>query len=457
MHIPFTENPEQALVEWLGQRPSAFDVLWLRYQFIQYYLDGAPPIELLALFQLDGERLWFTVGEATEATEATEGLAAGMSRQPGGPSLREFCAEHKWPLLVMDQPLRLEPVAIPKPWGREIWFTGIEQRGLSRVTDGVASAPLPWVLSVAPGRLCAGLQRRINLLKILDPLPEEVYGDLYFELHEEKHEVYVVTHVDRGAWPDGVGRIRFGFDPRIRGGYDSDGAFKADYLAAVRRYEQVRREIDGLLDQSRRDEGVATNAPVPVAQLKRWHARLPAALCEREEALRQQMNAFTALLPLQPGDVVKVPLLTPHALQHGVRTVEFQTPVYERRILSFAQKVLTQDHWDTEQAVAQMSLQPALLPELKTLHENDAYRLEEVVCFDDFRVERLTLFAATAPGYPLPETGCYALLMTVAGEIELPGISLGCEQALLVPAQRGALQLRNAAASPATVLIARPI
>ena len=33
----------------------------------------------------------------------------------------------------LDDPARLEPVVIDKPWGREIWYSGIEARGESRI------------------------------------------------------------------------------------------------------------------------------------------------------------------------------------------------------------------------------------------------------------------------------------------------------------------------------------
>ncbi|MBT6892720.1 MAG: hypothetical protein HOA25_14560, partial [Gammaproteobacteria bacterium] len=46
--------------------------------------------------------------------------------------------------ICLSRPLELETVSIPKPWGREIWYSGIEQRGVSTV-KGV---PLPWLLSV---------------------------------------------------------------------------------------------------------------------------------------------------------------------------------------------------------------------------------------------------------------------------------------------------------------------
>jgi hypothetical protein len=165
----------------------------------------------------------------------------------------------------------------------------------------------------------------LTLLKILDPSSTPVLGDLYFELHEEKREVYVVTHIDREAWPDGVGYIRYGFAPERVGQFANEAEFRSAYLAAVQAYESVRRALDSLPEGAEPDRELLALEPV----------------------LREGMNSFTGLRALRVGDVVEVPLLVPHALLHGVRTVEFQTPTYERKILSFAQKVLTQDHWDT--------------------------------------------------------------------------------------------------------------
>ena len=75
------------------------------------------------------------------------------------------------------------------------------------------------------------------------------------------------------------------------------------------------------------------------------------------------MESFTRLLDLRVGDVVRVEPYYPHSLQHGVRVVELQTPTYERFIISFAQQVVTQDHWDSEHAIAHMSLDPAPEPQ----------------------------------------------------------------------------------------------
>ena len=113
-------------------------------------------------------------------------------------------------------------------------------------------------------------------------VPEEVFGDLYFELHEEKQEVYVVTHVDEQAWPAGVGGIRFGFDEAVRQNYTSDFEFKKAFADAVSAYEQVRHEIDRQMDVMRVEEGVAINDAVMAKQTKAWLKRIPTSLLDKE-------------------------------------------------------------------------------------------------------------------------------------------------------------------------------
>ena len=222
---------------------------------------------------------------------------------------------------------------------------GIEERGESRVhTDG-GELPLSKYLDAA------GIAAPVILLKVLDPHPEPVRGDLYFEVHEHKREVYVVTAVDRGAWPDGKGRIRFGMSQDMRRRFADDGEFRAAYLAAVREYEGTRRSID----------------------------RGDAVMAEDEARKRAAMDAFTNLKSLRPSDVVVVPTWTPHALQHGTRVVEFQTAAYERYIISFAQKVLTQDGWDSERAIARLRLDPPADPAF----EEVAPRVDRIASFDD--------------------------------------------------------------------------
>jgi hypothetical protein len=448
--ITTTDNPEASLNDWLDDSVSGERVLIVEYDYSQYYLPGEPLIRLLVVYCQSGSQVFFTVMAADESMKRAV-ISMGEQLE----NLRAFTREMHLPLYELGRPLVLEAVSIAKPWGREIWYTGIEERGVSKVTDGFASAPLPWVLSAAPERLSANRARHINLLKILDPLSEEIFGDLYFELHEQKREVYVVTHVDEGAWPDVVGAIRYGLCEEVRRTYPSDDDFKAAYLDAVKCYEVLRREIDKELDGFRKLEGLAPSEPVTADVMKRWISMLPSVVVEQERVLRENMNRFTSLRPLKKGDVIKVPLLVPHSLQHGVRTVEFQTPVYERKILSFAQKVLTQNHWDTEQAVNLMSVDSPPIDDLVVLEQTEAYRLEEVVKFDDFQVRRLIIESGAE--YELMPSQQYALLMVVSGQIACQGELLSSEMAVLMPADRPLSLLTNSHDDGAILLLALPI
>src|SRR5690625_6902641 len=232
------------------------------------------------------------------------------------------------------------------------------------------------------------------------PLPVEVVGDLYFELHEEKREVYVVTSIDPQAWPEGIGAIRYGFDPEVRAGFASDDAFRRAYLAAVRAYRGVRVELDQRLDRWLSGQGLSPAQPVAPEVRARAMATLPTALQRQERELRRALARCTRLRPLRVGDVVQVPLHLPHALQHGVRTVEFQTPVYERLILSFAQKVLTQDHWDTEEAVERMALEPPPERPLPRLRRGVGWVEEQIVDVADFEALRLQGEEGVEAGLP---------------------------------------------------------
>ncbi len=319
------------------------------------------------------------------------------------------------------QPVRLEPVCVPKPWGQEIWYTGMETRGESLVNIGANEfVPLSVWLDADAG--ASSRRKSVLLLKILDPTPEPVTGDLYFEVHSQKREVYVVTHVDHTAWPSGSGAIRFGMNQHQRREFAEDDAFRSGYLLAVQSYEKVRRAIDS-----------GTQSPFIVMQ---------------EMALRKRMESFTHLRELRIGDVVHVPTWFPHALQHGVRVVEFQTATYERLIVSFAQKVLTQDHWDTAAAVAGMSLDPGA----EQTSEDVAPGIQRIARFDHFNVWRAS---STAGEFALPTHLPYAVMMAVGGRVRAGGLSLDAEGAAFVPCAAIA-NTRLQVAEGAQVLLAAP-
>jgi hypothetical protein len=349
----------------------------------------------------------------------------------------------------LQEPLRLAPVSVDKPWGREIWYTGIEARGTSGVTDGRYTTPLSWVLASAPRHLRGDAP--VALVKVLDPSPEPVLGDLYFELHETKQEVYVVTHVDRRAWPDGLGAIRFGMNAARRAVYADDAKFRAAFLKTVREYEGIRRTIDDLLDAKRIAAGIALDVPVPLVLMQRWLDELDPLLIEDERVRRDVMNSFTQMRPLSEGDIVQLPCRFPHALQHGVRVIELQTPTYERHILSFAQKVLTQDHWDSEAAIAEMRLDIPPPEEPRVLVQEPDCTIERVVEFDAFSVRRVRL----APGVrlTLSKTPPHTLCIAVSGEVTLGNATLADQSACLVPQSATRRTLLNTGARDAVCLL----
>lgn len=392
-------------------------LLVVDFALSQTWLDDAATVSLTAVYCLDQGVLHMAVTDI-------ELIPEECSPQE---QFQRWVGRHGLMAVSEDAELELQPREVAKPWGREIWYSGVEQRGVCGVVGQGASVPLPWLRAVMPGDLLGPREQPLLLLKLLEPSPEPVTGDLYFELHLNKHEAYIVSRVDPQAWPDGTGYIRFGFCADKRARWPDDTAFRQAYLQAVRRYEGVRREIDGLLLQQQ-----------PVA----------GDLIASECVLRAEMDSFTRLQPLRRGDVLAVPPLLPHALQHGVSTVEFQTPVYERKILSFAQRVLTQDHWDTEQVVSQMLLEsPAVSPPRCLLH-GPGLLVEQVIDFPDFQVWRARLAAGS---HWLPEAlPGYALLLVFEGSMAVGGRRYEGGRALLLP--RG-WQARLASADPAQPLV----
>lgn len=365
--------------------------------------------------------------------------------------LEDAAAELALPVFSQNRAINCLPHHESKPWGEEIWFTGIEARGVSEVGDAGCSIPLPWLLSVVPSWF--GAAQQLVLLKILAPRPEPVWGDLYLELHRKKQEVYVITAVDESAWPEGKGQIRLGVPSHLVSDNEQKQKFIESFSSSISDYRQCRQAIDAGLDRCRLEAGLTLNEPVDPKQQEQWLQALPPGLIEQECRLRNRLFEHTELHDLEPGDVVKVPTLTPHSLQHGVRAVEFQTPVYERLIVAFAQKVLTQDHWDSEEALSLMNLDARLERDLECVSDAPGAVVESVVRFDDFSVDRVTL----SQGASFQWSGAvYSLWMAIKGRPELAGHRLNPEQAAVMAAGCGDLTVTHEGEGDWVFLVARP-
>ena len=148
-------------------------------------------------------------------------------------------------------------------------------------------------------------------MKILEPFR----GDLYLEIHETKSEVYIVEGIEQ---PPGHILLGARADKRAELG---EGGFRDALLATARQAEQGLVGVDGV-------------------------------------------RAFMNSVEVKVGDSIAIPPRIPHSLLKGVQVIEFQTPVFERKILAASQRVVTQQGWDTDAAVAGMDLAapPAVVP-----------------------------------------------------------------------------------------------
>ncbi|RZO45124.1 MAG: hypothetical protein EVA81_05385 [Proteobacteria bacterium] len=339
------------------------------------------------------------------------------------------------------QPLNLEVLNIQKPWGYEGWYTGVEKRGVVRVTDKYGKTELPHALTLFKKQLLADYSIPLILLKTLNPLAEDVVGDLYYEMHEEKWEVYVVTEIDKTAWPSGTGIIKAGLHPNKIAEYQQNHAEKwsdvliEDFKQAIAEYEKIRRLIDESAEEFSNE------------------------LSAQEMSLRKKAADFVGDCPVKVGDIVSFPVFQLHSLRHGIKVIEFQTPHYERLIVMFAQKVLTQKHWDTENALSKILPEVYKQPELEILHKSDGKLVERFVDFPQFTADRISLDNEHTWDDQLGRQ--YHLLINVSGQATVfpengQSLFLNHEEALFLPVGMGSYRLKSTGDSPLICLKAMP-
>lgn len=360
----------------------------------------------------------------------------------------------------LTEPWPLVPVRVAKPWGEEWWFTGIEARGVSGVGQADATVPLPALLALAPDWLCGGRREPPILAKILAPHADPLFGELYLEVHAEKQEVYVVTHVDPAVWPDGLGAIRLG-----KRALTADPTARQAFIERLRTLRDAQAEIVAIEDHQRALHGVGSHAVLELAQARALRASVPAPLRERHAEAKHAVDRLLALHPLRRGDSIAIPRGVPHALQGGVRVIEFQTPHYERHILAFNQKVLTEPAWAIDEGVAALrTADPmadrnlATSPPALSDHQpaaTPAAQVQRIVDFPEFEVLRLTLTNSAASAWRPPPAD-YAIAIGVTGEVEIGNRLLGPECGCFVPSPALTRPVRVVGTTTATLLWAMP-
>ena len=379
-------------------------------------------------------------------------LGQVFQREPS--SLIDYAARRMDAAVISNaEPMRLGVHYVPKPWGREGWFTGIERRGLSRVVGSTGQTDLPYALGMFPWPLMRAQERPPPiLLKTLEPYPDAVIGDLYLEVHAEKWETYVVLSVDEQSWPDGVGSLRAGLDSEVIAQYQTRNkgswrkAIGSDLGRRIAAYEQVRRSIDAWMDERLKERGLDPEKAPPLDAQREFAAALPAPLRQQERDSRSEVEAMLGRVPMRVGDVAALPPGVLHSLQHGVKVVEFQTPAYERMIAMSTQKVLTQSHWDTERALERMDKAPYEPPPPALLFDEPGLRVESAVSYPEFSVERVRLTGDHPRAMATDER--YRLLFIVEGQgkVRFGGSErpLAKEDALLIPATLGDFEIAPA-------------
>ena len=323
------------------------------------------------------------------------------------------------------EPLRCLPCFVPKPWGQEVWFTGSEKRGESCVENSLGQTlPLSLFLHAFGtdyfGKNFHLAETKLPLLKRLDTHNEPVFGDLYTEVHQEKNEVYICTSVSPNVWPSGVGKLRFGISHASLSNCRQDFAtWKENFESVLLKYQAVRREVDGKIEEFAKKYLQKEISAVSLDELKSLKKKLPLELLSIEKELAEKSQSFVGEFPMVPGSVARVPQGVPHSLQAGVQVIEFQTPTYERLIVSFQQKVLTQQSWDVQAALSAISECESLKSPLVLLElENPVQR---IVDFPDVVVDSVRLDAADDCARALGGGVIYCL----------PGVSLCRETTLL--------------------------
>ncbi len=311
--------------------------------------------------------------------------------------LETIAAQQRAALLSSGQPLSLQTVLVPKPWGYEEWYTGVEKRGVARVRTAEGSTELPYALSLFRQCYLKNHAECPILLKTLNPAPQKVLGDLYLEMHEKKWEVYLVTEIDPTAWPSGVGIIKAGLHPgKVKAYRDCRGEdWLAPYLrnfeSSLAAYADTRRRIDSLLDEMKIREHIDPHAPLPPETALQLLKKIPLVLQNEEKQRREELYDFVGNHQVGVGDVITFPPCHLHSLQHGIRVVEFQTPHYERLILMSGQKVLTQDYRDTAKALSLLKPEAYRSSPPQELGKTEEWQKERVVDFPDFSVERIII------------------------------------------------------------------
>ena len=125
----------------------------------------------------------------------------------------------------------------------------------------------------------------------------------------------------------------------------------------------------------------------------------------------------------------------------------------------FTQKVLTQNHWDTEDAISKMETEVYHPPKLDCIHNSEYLNVERFTDFPQFNFDRIRLNPKNS--YDNHLVGRYQLLIIISGSAAVvsktgKSIKLNKEESLFLPLAMDIYRIENIGNSQLICLNATP-
>ena len=111
--------------QWRGALAAGADgLLVVDFKLEQYWLPAADALQLAALYCVRAGELQVAV---TDCQLTTHGSAAA------GDQFARWVAQFELASVRPGEALELLPESIPKPWGREVWYSAVEELSLIHI------------------------------------------------------------------------------------------------------------------------------------------------------------------------------------------------------------------------------------------------------------------------------------------------------------------------------------
>ena len=119
-------HPVDCYSAWSQIKSGKDRLLLVDFELEAYWLEGSPNIPLTAIY-FESDRAC-SISVTDKALVSSTLLPADQYIQ--------WSIGHRMVRYSPGSPIDLLPLAIPKPWGRALWYTGVEERGVCCFSQG---------------------------------------------------------------------------------------------------------------------------------------------------------------------------------------------------------------------------------------------------------------------------------------------------------------------------------